>query len=108
MFNSHKINTLINRFHINIDNEDISRGRNLKKDYIIVCARPFIKKIPFTLTGDQNKAIDEILKDKITINNEKYAKFGNLPPNGIKGLCYFKVQEAEEQRRLEKEQKEQK
>jgi len=28
--------------------------------------------------------IDEILKDKITINNEKYAKFGNLPPNGIK------------------------
>ena len=35
--------------------------------------------------------INEILKDKITINNEKYAKFGNLPPNGIKGLCYFKV-----------------
>ena len=40
--------------------------------------------------------IDEILKDKITINNEKYAKFGKLPPNGIKGLCYFKVQEAED------------
>ena len=39
--------------------------------------------------------IDEILKDKIIVNNEKYAKFGYLPPNGIKGLCYFKVQEAE-------------
>ena len=39
--------------------------------------------------------IDEILKDKITINQEKYAKFGYLPPNGIKGLCYFKIQEAE-------------
>jgi len=39
--------------------------------------------------------IDEILKDKIIVNQEKYAKFGYLPPNGIKGLCYFKVQEAE-------------
>ena len=29
------------------------------------------------------------------MNNEKYAKFGYLPPNGIKGLCYFKTQEAE-------------
>lgn len=38
--------------------------------------------------------IDEILKDKITVKQEKYAKFGCLPP-GIKGLCYFKVQEAE-------------
>lgn len=39
--------------------------------------------------------IDEILKDKIKVNQEKYAKFGYLPANGIKGLCYFKVQEAE-------------
>ena len=38
--------------------------------------------------------IDEILKDKITVKQEKYAKFGYLPP-GIKGLCYYKVQEAE-------------
>lgn len=40
--------------------------------------------------------IDEIVKDKYEINKEKYAKFGQLPPNGIKGLCYFKTQEAEE------------
>ncbi len=39
--------------------------------------------------------IDEILKEKISVNQEKYAKFGYLPPNGIKGLCYFKAQEAE-------------
>ena len=49
-----------------------------------------------------NKAIieyiDEILNDKYEIKQEKYAKFGYLPPNGIKGLCYFKVQEAEEKR----------
>ena len=40
--------------------------------------------------------IDEILKDKIIVKQEEYAKLGYLPPNGIKGLCYFKVQEAEE------------
>ncbi len=40
--------------------------------------------------------IDEILQDKIKVKQEEYAKFGYLPPNGIKGLCYFKVQEAEE------------
>ena len=40
--------------------------------------------------------IDEILKDKITVKQEEYAKFGYLPANGIKGLCYFKVQVAEE------------
>lgn len=39
--------------------------------------------------------IDEILKDKIVVKQEEYAKFGYLPPNGIKGLCYFKMQEAE-------------
>ena len=41
------------------------------------------------------KYIDDILKDKIIVKQEEYAKFGYLPPNGIKGLCYFKVQEAE-------------
>lgn len=42
------------------------------------------------------KYIDEILGDNYKINQEKYAKFGNLPANGIKGLCYFKIQKAEE------------
>lgn len=40
--------------------------------------------------------IDEIVNDKYEVNQEKYAKFGYLPPNGIKGLCYFKTQEAED------------
>ena len=39
--------------------------------------------------------IDEIVNEKYEINKEKYAKFGYLPPNGIKGLFYFKTQEAE-------------
>lgn len=41
------------------------------------------------------KYIDEIVQDKYVISKEKYAKFGYLPPNGIKGLCYFKMQDAE-------------
>lgn len=40
--------------------------------------------------------IDEIVNDKYEMKQEEYAKFGYFPPNGIKGLCYFKVQEAEE------------
>lgn len=39
--------------------------------------------------------IDEIVNEKYEMDKEKYVKFGYLPPNGIKGLCYFKTQEAE-------------
>ena len=39
--------------------------------------------------------INEILKEKIEVKQEEYAKFGYLPANGIKGLCYLKVQEAQ-------------
>ena len=40
--------------------------------------------------------INEILKDKIEVKQEEYAKFGYLPANGIKGLCYLKFQEAQD------------
>lgn len=40
--------------------------------------------------------IDNIVNDKFEVKQEEYAKFGYLPPNGLKGLCYFKAQEAEE------------
>lgn len=40
--------------------------------------------------------IDEILKEKIEVKQEEYAKFGFLPANGIKGLCYLKTQEAQD------------
>lgn len=40
--------------------------------------------------------INEILKEKIEVKQEEYAKFGNLPANGIKGLCYLKTQEAQD------------
>ena len=40
--------------------------------------------------------IDEILQDKIELKQEEFAKFVYLPANGIKGLCYFKTQEAKD------------
>ena len=40
--------------------------------------------------------IDEILKEKIAVKQEEYAKFCYLPANGIKGLCYLKMQEAKD------------
>lgn len=39
--------------------------------------------------------INSILEDDVKIKNEEYAKFKYLPANGIKGLCYYKIQEAE-------------
>ena len=42
--------------------------------------------------------IDEILKEKIEVKQEEYAKFGYLPANGIKGLCYLKTQEAQDKK----------
>lgn len=39
--------------------------------------------------------IDEILDEKVEFKEEKYAKFGYLPPNGIKGLLYFKAQQGQ-------------
>lgn len=39
--------------------------------------------------------INDILNDKSNVKFEEYAKFQYLPANGIKGLCYFKVSEAQ-------------
>ncbi len=39
--------------------------------------------------------IDEIYGDVRKIKNQEYAKLKYLPPNGIKGLLYFKIDEAQ-------------
>lgn len=62
----------------------------IKNEFLVVRA----KLLDLQKNEEVVHYIDEILKDKITVKQEKYAKFGYLPP-GIKGLCYFKVQEAE-------------
>ena len=72
-----------------IENQRILR-HEIKNEFLVVRA----KLIDSQKNADIVNYIDEILKDKITVKQEKYAKFGYLPP-GIKGLCYYKVQEAE-------------
>lgn len=75
--------------------EEIEKQRimrhEIKNEFLVVRAK--------LLDNQKNEEvinyIDEILQDKITVKQEHYAKFGFLPPNGIKGLCYLKVQQAE-------------
>ena len=40
--------------------------------------------------------IDGLLNISTKVKNEKYAKYGYLPSNGIKGLFYYKTDEAEQ------------
>ena len=80
------------KYETEIENQRILR-HEIKNEFRIIRAK---------ICDDQaNKEIieyiDEIVKDKYKMNQEEYAKFGYLPANGIKGLCYFKVQEAETQ-----------
>lgn len=73
-----------------IENQRILR-HEIKNEFLVVRAKLLDSQ-------DNNEIIsyiDEILKDKITVKQEHYAKFGYLPPNGIKGLCYLKTQQAE-------------
>ena len=73
-----------------IENQRILR-HEIKNEFLVVKA----KLVDSEKNADIVKYIDVILKDKVIVKQEKYAKFAYLPPRGIKGLCYFKVQEAE-------------
>ena len=76
--------------------KEIEKNRVLrhetKNNYITIKAKIIDK--------EKNKKIlayiDSLINEKSDIKNELYAKFGYLPANGIKGLCYFKTKEAED------------
>lgn len=84
-----KLSEFMTTYEEEIENQRILR-HEIKNEFLVVRA----KLTDSQKNDDVISYIDEILKDKITVKQEKYAKFGFLPP-GIKGLCYFKVQEAE-------------
>ena len=77
--------------------EEIEKQRTLrhetKNEFLAIRAKICDKEKEEAIV----KYIDNILGDSYLIKQEKYAKFGYLPPNGIKGLCYFKTQKAESQ-----------
>lgn len=84
-----KLLEFMTTYETEIEQQRILR-HEIKNEFLVVRA----KLLDSQKNDEIVNYIDEILKDKIIINQEKYAKFGYLPP-GIKGLCYFKVQETE-------------
>lgn len=87
-----KLLDFIKKYEIEIDNQRTAR-HELKNQLLTIQSK--------IIDGDKKenviKYIDEILKDnKKAIKHEVYAKFNKLPSNGIKGLFYFKISEAQE------------
>lgn len=85
-----KLLDFMTTYEVEIENQRILR-HEVKNEFRTIRAKICDKQ--------KNKEIieyiDEIVNDKYEMKQEKYAKFGYLPANGIKGLCYFKTQEAE-------------
>ena len=81
----------IKKYEVEIDNQRILRHEN--KNQLLTIKSKIIDK-------DKNeeiiKYIDEVLNDRRNVKQIEYAKFSNLPSNGIKGLLYFKVATAQE------------
>ena len=81
----------IKKYEVEIDNQRILRHEN--KNQLLTIKSKIIDK-------DKNeeiiKYIDEVLNDRRNVKQIEYAKFSNLPSNGIKGLFYFKVATAQE------------
>ena len=105
LFNYIKQSIINNKFKIEYDQllgcmttyeEEIENQRTLrhetKNEFLAIRAKICDKEKESEIVN----YIDEILGDTYAVKKEKYAKFGYLPANGIKGLCYFKVQKAEE------------
>lgn len=89
-----KLLEFIKKYEIEIDNQRIMR-HEIKNQLLTIKSK--------IVDGDNNKNlinyIDEILADnKREIKHSEYAKLNALPPNGIKGLFYFKVSEANDRK----------
>jgi len=85
-----KLLDFIKKYEVEIDNQRTMRHEI--KNQLLTIKSKLIDK-------DKNKNIisyiDEIISDNNKeINHVIYAKLNKLPPNGIKGLFYFKVSEA--------------
>lgn len=85
-----KLLEFIKKYEVEIDNQRTMRHEI--KNQLLTIKSKIIDK-------DKNSNIinyiDEILEDNSkVINHTEYAKLNYLPPNGIKGLFYFKVSEA--------------
>lgn len=90
IFKYDKLLEFIKKYEVEIDNQRTMRHET--KNQLLTIKSKIIDK-------DNNKNIidyiDQIIEDNnMGINHTLYAKLNCLPPNGIKGLFYFKVSEA--------------
>ena len=85
-----KLLDFIKKYEREIDNQRVMRHE--MKNQLLTIKSKIIDK------DDNNSVlgyIDEILADNAKeINHTVYAKLSYLPPNGLKGLFYFKINEA--------------
>ena len=81
----------IKKYEVEIDNQRII-SHEAKNQLLTVKSKIIDKENEKQII----KYIDEILNDKKKVKHSEYAKFKNLPSNGLKGLFYFKVSQAQE------------
>ena len=80
----------VKEYEMIIENQRIDRHEN--KNTLVNIKSKLIDK---SKRNDIIEYIDSILKEKTTFSKEKYAKLGYLPSNGLKGLFYYKIDQAE-------------
>lgn len=86
-----KLLEFMKKYEQEAENQRILRHET-KNEFLAIKAKLYDKQ----KNKEVIEYIDEILKDKIELKQEEFAKFVYLPANGIKGLCYFKTQEAKD------------
>lgn len=86
-----KLLEFMKKYEQEAENQRILRHET-KNEFLAIKAKLYDKQ----KNKEVIEYIDEILQDKIELKQEEFAKFVYLPANGIKGLCYFKTQEAKD------------
>lgn len=87
-----KLLEFIKKYELEIDKQRILRHET-KNQFVIIKSKIIDKDKESNII----EYINEIIEDNNQkINNSEYSKLGYLPSNGIKGLFYFKVSEADE------------
>lgn len=84
-----KLLEFIKKYEKEIDTEKMLRHET-KNQLITIRDRIITRNL-----NELDTYIDSIILEHVAFNEEKYSKFQYLPPNGLKGLFYYKSMEAE-------------
>lgn len=89
-----KLLEFIKKYELEIDKQRILRHET-KNQFVIIKSKIIDKDKESNIIDYINEIIED---NNQKINNSEYAKLGYLPSNGIKGLFYFKVSEANDRK----------